>query len=73
MKKLIILVGLIGSMFSSMFAFTWAEYEVRCYFNGKEPSFEEYEYLCMKGATDYADYSEEEIVRFIEDETESEE
>ena len=73
MKKLIILVGLIGSMFSPMFAFTWAEYEVRCYFNGKEPSFEEYEYLCMEGATDYADYSEEEIVRFIEDETESEE
>ena len=66
MKKLITVIGLLMTMISSSFAFTWAEYEVRCYFNGKEPSFEEYEYLCTIGATDYADYSEDEIVKFIE-------
>ena len=65
MKKLISVIGLL-MMISSSFAFTWAEYEVRCYFNGKEPSFEEYEYLCTIGATDYADYSEDVIVEFIE-------
>ena len=66
MKKLITLIGLLGTIVSSSFAFTWAEYEVRCYFNDKEPSFEEYEYLCTIGATDYADYSEDVIVEFIE-------
>ena len=66
MKKLITLIGLLGTIVSSSFAFTWAEYEVRCYFNDKEPSFEEYEYLCTIGATDYADYSEDAISEFIE-------
>ena len=66
MKKLITLIGLLGTIVSSSFAFTWAEYEVRCYFNDKEPSFEEYKYLCTIGATDYADYSEDVIVEFIE-------
>ena len=63
MKKLITVIGLLITMISSSFAFTWAEYEIRCYFNGKEPSFEEYEYLCTIGATDY---SEDKIVKFIE-------
>ena len=66
MKKLISFIGLFIITIYSISAITWAEYEVRCYFNGKEPSFEEYEYLCTIGATDYADLTEDELVYFIE-------
>lgn len=31
----------------------WAEYEILCYKEGTEPSYEEWEYLNSEGATDY--------------------
>jgi hypothetical protein len=41
----------------------WAEYEMLCHKNGSEPSYEEYEYLCKEGATDYG-YGVKELEEF---------
>lgn len=50
MKK--IFIALLLST-STLFAMDWAEYEIQCYKEGTEPSYEEWEYLNTEGATDY--------------------
>lgn len=52
MKKLFVILGLFISTVS-VFAMDWLEYETMCFINDKEPNYEEWEYLCTEGATDY--------------------
>ena len=52
MKKLFVILGLFISTVS-VFAMDWLEYETMCFINNKEPNYEEWEYLCAEGATDY--------------------
>lgn len=63
MKKIILITTLLLSALISVFSMEWAEYEMLCYKNGSEPSYEEYEYLCEEGATDYG-YGVEELEEF---------
>lgn len=54
MKKLIATVVLMITMVASSFAWeTFAEYEMFCYANGIEPSYEEYEYYANQGGQCY--------------------
>lgn len=53
MKKLFLFLTVLSVFTSSVFAFdkndedfTWHDYEVLCWFYDKEPSWEQYEYLC---------------------------
>ena len=62
MKRIIFTVGLVLSTLS-LSAMDWSEYEVLCYRNGTEPSYEEWEYLCTDGATDYG-YDNKELEEF---------
>ena len=52
MKKLFVVLVLFISTVS-VFAMDWSEYETMCFINDKEPNYEEWEYLCTEGATDY--------------------
>ena len=52
MKKLFVILALFVSNVS-VFAMDWSEYETMCFINNKEPNYEEWEYLCTEGATDY--------------------
>ena len=52
MKKLFVVLVLFISAIS-VFAMDWSEYETMCFINNKEPNYEEWEYLCTEGATDY--------------------
>lgn len=54
MKK--ILFFILFTISAGLFAqeFTWAKYEMICYQNGKEPSYEEYTYL-VENPTDWDD------------------
>ena len=52
MKKLFVVLVLFISTVSA-FAMDWLEYETMCFINNKEPNYEEWEYLCTEGATDY--------------------
>lgn len=52
MKKLFVVLILFISTVS-VFAMDWLEYETMCFINNKEPNYEEWEYLCTEGATDY--------------------
>ena len=52
MKKLFVILSLFISAIS-VFAMDWSEYETMCFINNKEPNYEEWEYLCTEGATDY--------------------
>lgn len=52
MKKLFVVLVLFISTVS-VFAMDWLEYETMCFINNKEPNYEEWEYLCAEGATDY--------------------
>lgn len=47
MKKIILAIAFTFSfaLFAEDCEFTWAKYENLCWKNGKEPSYEEYEYL----------------------------
>ena len=62
MKKLFVILGLFISTVS-VFAMDWSEYEMMCFINNKEPNYEEWEYLCTDGATDYG-YDNEELEEF---------
>ena len=70
MKKLIATVLLTLSV-SVVSAMDWARYEMMCYFNGKEPDYDEYVWLCTEGATDWG-YDEEDLIKLIESEEVSE-
>ena len=63
MKKLFVILGLFISTVS-VFAMDWVEYEIMCYMNDKEPSYEEWEYLCAEGATDYG-YDNSDLENFL--------
>lgn len=54
MKK--ILFSILFLLSAVLFAedFTWAKYEILCYQNGTEPSYEEYIYL-VENPTDFDD------------------
>lgn len=63
MKKILFLILFLFSV--GLFAedFTWAKYEILCYQNGTEPSYEEYIYL-VENPTDFDD--EESIKELME-------
>lgn len=63
MKKLILILLLACSM-SVLSAMDWARYEIMCYFNGKEPIYEEYVWLCTYGATDYG-YDNDDLILLL--------
>ena len=42
----------------------WLEYETMCFINDKEPNYEEWEYLCAEGATDYG-YENSDLENFL--------
>ena len=63
MKKLILTLLLACSM-SVLSAMTWARYEIMCYFNGKEPIYEEYVWLCSYGATDFG-YDNDDLILLL--------
>ena len=54
---------MLSSLFS-VFSMEWAEYEMKCLENDKEPTYEEYEYLCTDGATDYG-YDDTDILDLL--------
>ena len=63
MKKLfVVLVLFIFTV--SVFAMDWLEYETMCFINDKEPNYEEWEYLCAEGATDYG-YENSDLENFL--------
>ena len=67
MKKLFVILSLFISAIS-VFAMDWSEYEMMCFINNKEPNYEEWEYLCTEGATDYGyDNSDLEDLIIIEE------
>ncbi len=67
MKKLFVTLGLLIYTFS-LSAMDWSEYEMMCFINNKEPNYEEWEYLCTEGATDYGyDDSDLEDLLIIEE------
>ena len=67
MKKVFIILSLFISTIS-VFAMDWSEYETMCFINDKEPSYEEWKYLCTEGATDYGyDNSDLEDLIIIEE------
>ena len=39
-------------------------YEMMCFINNKEPNYEEWEYLCTEGATDYV-YDDSDLENFL--------
>lgn len=63
MKKLFVILGLFISTVS-IFAMDWSEYEMMCFINNKEPNYEEWEYLCTEGATDYG-YDNSDLENFL--------
>ena len=68
MKKILISILILFS--AGLFAeeipheeeFTWAKYEMMCYMNGVEPSYEEYSFL-LENPTDFDD--EESLKKII--------
>lgn len=55
MKKLIATIILTLTVVASSFAWeTFAEYEMFCFANGIEPSYEEFEYYASEGGQCYA-------------------
>lgn len=63
MKK--ILFCILFTLSIGLFAqeFTWARYEILCFQNGKEPSYEEYVYL-VENPMDFDD--EESVLKIME-------
>lgn len=64
MKKLYASIILFFGIFN-LYSMEWSEYEMICYANGIEPTYEDYRYLCEEGATDYG-YDEEDILKLFE-------
>ena len=63
MKKLFVILSLFVCTFS-LSAMDWSEYEMMCFINNKEPNYEEWEYLCVEGATDYG-YDNSDLENFL--------
>lgn len=71
MKKLYAILFLINFCIFGLYSMEWSEYEMLCYANDVEPTYEDYRYLCEEGATDYG-YDEEDILKLFENADEDE-
>jgi len=63
MKKIFVGLALLA-IGAVSFGMDWSEYESLCWLNGKEPTYEEWEWLSTEGATDYG-YEAEELERLF--------